>query len=967
MSKKASCIKALFILLIIMFIVNISSPIYATELGKNRTIRVGYIKNYGIVADQPDSQKTGYIHDYLSEISMYTGWEYEYVPCDWATGMTMLQNGEIDLFGPMQKNEEREAILDYPNREMGVEYCDLYIHKDNKDIYYEDIENFNGMRIGTEKGVSFNERLDEYCQKNNIDVTYIYTDPELWGEGLATKKFDAVLSGSMMDIPNTNVVAKISSDPYYFPTTKGNSEVLDGLNMAIDNILNKDAYFAERLNQKYYGTKQSTLSPFTKEEAQFIKDNPKLNVVIDSNSAPIEYLDKKSKTYKGINVEVLKEISNVSGLEFNLLPAKDYEQSKEIFKNGQADLIMGFAEQDDEFDRRSSIPFLQVPTMFISHKNVDTNHIPSVAISNFTSKTALDVMERFPQFEYIDYGSRSNVLESLRYNKEDFAFINSYAFDEIARQESIVDYTTIFTDITFPLNISVSNSMNSIVLSILNKSIKKIAPEQIDSIVFANTVQRAHDIPFSITLKQNALLIIAFVIIFFALIVLLIIYNNRRTKEKLKTLAYVDSLTGVSTLAKFYIDAEQALKMAKPSEYMLIHLDINNFKYINNSYGYDIGDKVLIAIMEHFKEIKDKNDLLARISADNFVIFTKALSSEELLERFDVMCSVDDHIVNILPKRYRLIFSIGTYIVADTNMETSSILDKANIARKSVKGSHSNRITEYTEDMDRQVEWEKEVTLSMQNALDNNEFEVYLQPKYQLKDEQIISAEALVRWNHPQKGLLPPGMFISLFEQNGFIQKVDFFVFEQVCILISKWSEFDLDIPPISISVNLSRMHLNNSHLVEDLLALTKKYNVSPNTIEIELTESIVFLNSDLLIRIMKKLKSAGFQISIDDFGSGYSSLNLLKDLPVDILKIDKAFLDEATDTNKGQSIIASIIEMTKKLNLTTVAEGVETKEQMILLLNMGCDIAQGYYYAKPMPINEFKKRYAKKEIFSFS
>lgn len=459
--------------------------------------------------------------------------------------------------------------------------------------------------------------------------------------------------------------------------------------------------------------------------------------------------------------------------------------------------------------------------------------------------------------------------------------------------------------------------------------------------------------------NQIVIFVLLLVIIGLTVFSVLSNYNYSITKKRLESLAFVDSLTGISTLAKFRDDSTQLLKSAKPSEYMLVHLDINNFKYINNSFGYNVGDQVLVAVIEHFREDILKGDLLARISADNFVVLTKALKAQASVERFDRMCTVKDHVANILPKRYRLVFSVGTYIITDPSMEISSILDKANIARKSVKGSHLNRITEYTQDMDKQVEWEKEVTLSMQNALDNNEFEVYLQPKYLLKDELLVGAEALVRWNHPQKGLLQPMMFIGLFEQNGFIQKLDFYMFEQVCILLHKWNSDDWIIPPISISVNLSRLHLTNSHLVEDLLSFTQKYDISPNSIELELTESIVFLDSELLIKCMSKLRDAGFQVSIDDFGSGYSSLNLLKDLPVDIIKIDKAFLDEAADTHKGQSIIASIIDMTKKLNLTTVAEGVETKEQMILLYNMGCDIAQGYYYSKPISLDDFEQRYA--------
>ncbi|MEG0691796.1 MAG: EAL domain-containing protein [Oscillospiraceae bacterium] len=706
---------------------------------------------------------------------------------------------------------------------------------------------------------------------------------------------------------------------------------------------------------------------FTLDEKRFIKDSPQIRVTVDANWAPMEYLDQTTQTHRGINIDILNELSTLSGLKFHLIPASNYQQCAELFETSQADLMFGYTASNQNSEMISSLPFLEIPTMFIGRNNMNARQKSSVAMPNLTSKMSIEVMRRFPQFEYIDYGSRANVLDSLRYQKEDFVFINSYDFNEIERRESIANYTTIFTDITYPLNIYVSPNTDPIILGILNKSIQKLTPQQIDSIVFTNTVHRTYEIPFSRVLKENAPLIISLVVTLFAFFALILFATHIHTKFKLENLAYVDSLTQVSTLAKFYIDAIQVLKHANPSEYMLVHLDLNNFKYINNSFGYDVGDKVLIAITEHFIENKGKNEILARIGADNFIFLSKSLSGNDLLERFQIICNVNEHISDILPKRYHLVFSVGTYVITDTSMEISSMLDKANIARKSVKGSHFNSITEYTQEMDRQVEWEKEVTLSMQNALDNHEFEVYLQPKYRLEDEHIISTEALVRWSHPKKGVLAPGMFISLFEQNGFIQKVDFYMFEQVCILIQKWQQLNPDCDTISISVNLSRLHLNNPHLVEDLIAFTQKYEVSPEYIEIELTESLVFLNSELLIRIMHQLKEAGFQISIDDFGSGYSSLNLLKDLPVDIIKIDKAFLEEAADTNRGQRIIASIIEMTKKLNLVTVAEGVETREQMVLLYHMGCDIAQGYYYAKPMPVSEFETRYISKEALTYS
>ncbi|MEG0115771.1 MAG: EAL domain-containing protein, partial [Hydrogenoanaerobacterium sp.] len=225
-------------------------------------------------------------------------------------------------------------------------------------------------------------------------------------------------------------------------------------------------------------------------------------------------------------------------------------------------------------------------------------------------------------------------------------------------------------------------------------------------------------------------------------------------------------------------------------------------------------------------------------------------------------------------------------------------------------------------------------------------------------DGKIVGAEALIRWNHPQKGLIPPIMFVPIFEKNGFIKKIDLYVFEQTCQMFARWRNAGFGDIPITVSVNLSRLHIHNTNLAEQLLEITQKYEIDPSLIELELTESMVFYNTVELIDTMHKLKSVGFKISVDDFGSGYSSLNLLKDLPADILKLDKAFLDglESSDSNNaGQMIIKKIIEMAQCLNLITVAEGVETAEQVKMLTQMGCNIAQGYYYAKPMPMKEFE------------
>lgn len=303
-------------------------------------------------------------------------------------------------------------------------------------------------------------------------------------------------------------------------------------------------------------------------------------------------------------------------------------------------------------------------------------------------------------------------------------------------------------------------------------------------------------------------------------------------------------------------------------------------------------------------------------------------------------------------------FSCGVYRIDDIT-DINMIRANANLARTECKKRVLEDIVFYDEELkNRRVE-EKELEYEAKEALENKEFLVYFQPKYEVSTEQIIGAEALVRWNHPVRGVLSPSSFIPVFEFNGFIVDLDLYVLEQVCELISAWLK--VGITPVCISVNLSRVHLYEHNLVDQLLAVVNRYNVPPKYIEFELTESAFYEETESLLRIMSEIKNAGFRLSMDDFGSGYSSLNLLRRLPVDVLKLDKVFLedcDEADDETRGKRIVMHVISMAKDLKMEVLAEGVETKDQKEFLQEARCDMIQGYYFARPMPLKEFELLY---------
>ncbi len=461
-----------------------------------------------------------------------------------------------------------------------------------------------------------------------------------------------------------------------------------------------------------------------------------------------------------------------------------------------------------------------------------------------------------------------------------------------------------------------------------------------------------------ISLQSNRLvksLIILTSFIVFVIAAVSFIMNNtlQKNNKKLEKLAFYDSVTGYSNLQKFNIDAKNIILQSPDSCFVMIMIDINKFKVINDIYGYVEGNNVLKSIAEAINANLTKNETFCRVSSDNFNILMKYESNEEIIKRLEKI--IDN--VNCYFDTYKIEIIAGIYTVIDASLDINVLSDRANISRSIAKKLNDGCWYHFFKEENRlNILKEKEIENAMEKALYNGEFEVYLQPKYSLINEKIIGAEALVRWNRPGVGLIPPIEFIPIFERNGFIRKLDLYMFESVCKLLADWNRDSSNILAVPISVNVSRTNLSSNDLAQNLKKISQKYNINPKFLEIELTESAVFADVDNMIDIMTKIKNEGFLVSIDDFGSGYSSLSVIKNLPTDFVKIDKSFIDEVEKDERGEKIIFSIVSMIKLLGISSVAEGVETENQINLLKNAGCDIVQGFYYSKPINVLEFEK-----------
>lgn len=414
-------------------------------------------------------------------------------------------------------------------------------------------------------------------------------------------------------------------------------------------------------------------------------------------------------------------------------------------------------------------------------------------------------------------------------------------------------------------------------------------------------------------------------------------------------LATYDELTGIYNKQAFYTKTKEMLLDNPDKNFDLLRINIERFKVLNDLFGESTGDKLLRYIGKFLKEINLPLCVSGRLYADNFVVCYEAGKGDSRRMINTLQMVADSFAIN-----NRTILSFGLYRIDDKTLPVSVMCDRANMALWKAKGNFKNPYCEYDEKMRQQVLKEQKIINAMEMAIQNKEFTLYLQPKYDIEQGTIIGAEALVRWISQENGFISPGDFIPVFENNGFVYEVDKFIWEESCRYLRKWLDEGREVHPIS--VNVSRIDLYDPKLVKHLVDLREKYQLPSQYLELEITESAYTDDPEQIITITRQLREAGFVILMDDFGTGYSSLNMLKDIQIDVLKLDMGFLKSSDYSAKGGNILTAILKMAESLKMQTIAEGVETKEQVEFLKSIGCKYVQGFYYSKPLPVGEFEK-----------
>ena len=446
------------------------------------------------------------------------------------------------------------------------------------------------------------------------------------------------------------------------------------------------------------------------------------------------------------------------------------------------------------------------------------------------------------------------------------------------------------------------------------------------------------------------LIISILIILIISVVSIYIVISEKRKEESLYNLAYIDPITKLGNHNYFNQQGQKILSDKEIKNKYIMALDIDKFKSFNKKYGHELGNKLLEEVGKKLKEILKEKAIICRISNDIYGIIIYEIKNIE--KQANKICQdVSKIIINNI--EYNILVYLGIYKIIDNKYNLLESFDKALIAHDKTKGNSEKQYYIYNEEIELQLEKENEIENIMQQALENREFVIYYQPKISTQNDKITEAEALVRWFRNGK-LIPPNEFIPIFEKNRFIIKLDKYIFKEVCKDLNNWKQKNVNLKVPMISINISKEHFYEEEFIKEFVDIAKKYNIDPKEIELEITESAT-LNSNIdVIKVMNNIKKYGFRISLDDFGTGTSTLGMLQNMPIDTLKIDKIFVDKIDFNNTDKNIIEYIVYIAKKLNLKTVAEGVENENQVNYLKSIECDMLQGYYYSKPVSKGTF-------------
>lgn len=956
--------KAVVLLIMVTIVFSLWMPFNVHAQEGRKTVRVGWYESAFHHTDQ-FGRRSGYGYEYQQRIATFTDWDYEYVEGSWSELLEMLMAGEIDLLSDVSYTEARAEKILYSSLRMGSEDYHVFISPDNTEIRPDDYATLNGKLVGVNKNSIQEQLFIEWSKEHDVhpEITELTgKTPELL-DMLERGEIDALVTldtyGNTADVLP---ICKVGFAESFFGVNKNRPDIKRELDAAMNRIISDNRNFNEEMTSKYH--KASGLIGFlTQDELAWYQAHGSIRVGYMKDYLPFCGIDEKTQMIEGTLSDILafaQTCEKNAVLKFETHGYSSTEEGVQALKRGEIDCLFPVNLSSYDGEQLGIIitdPYMSTE-LYAAVRTADRQGIsPDVPMTVALTRGNLDfetfLKDYFPNWQITYYAEREDGFRAVSAGEADCVLINNHRLNRTKKLCDAYNLSPLATGRNADFSFAVRRE-DDCLYSILNKISRLIPSSMIDSSLASNSFFTER-VSFRSFLRDNVGAFFAVVSVFalFVIVLLLrIIRTERRENQERKLISAVetDALTGLYN-RNFFFEYASRLYQGNPMRKAdAVVMNIEQFHTVNELHGREFGDRVLKAFGEQIRGFLDQtNGIGGRFEGDRFDIYCVPQEDyQALLNRFQ-----DDLSKQFPNANIRLRMGVAPW---QEGIEPMRLFDRARTASSDVRATERHLMV-YDKKMRIREELSHRLLNDFGRALADREFKVYYQPKYDIQSEPPVfkSAEALIRWQHPELGMISPGDFIPLFEANGQISEIDKYVWRETIRQIAQWREqYGITIP---VSVNLSRVDALDPTLEQTLDDMMNAFSLHPQYLHLEVTESAYTEDAEQLGSVIQRLRAKGYKIEMDDFGSGYSSLNMLSSIPIDVLKMDMAFVKNIEQNEKDIQLVELILNIGNNLKIPVIAEGVETRTQVQLLKKMGCDLVQGYYFARPLPASDFEAR----------
>ncbi|MBD5520488.1 MAG: EAL domain-containing protein [Lachnospiraceae bacterium] len=927
---------------------------------EKRTVRVGFFPMEGYNETKADGSRTGMDVEYLDELSDYVNWNIEYVDCEsWDDALTMLLNEEIDLVGSAQYSAERAKLYQYADLASGYTFGVIAVNGDST-FAYEDFDAMRDASFGVVGTYIRKDEFYEYMADHGILSPKVreYENTAALHEALNAGEIDALVHSLTEVREGQRVVGRFAPMPFYYITYQSNNDLIRELNQGIADLKMNRPGLENELMVKHYDNRLDQTILLTNSEKQYIAEKGTLTVGYLDGYYPFSY--ENDGVYTGLSKQMLEEVSVSTGILFNYVKLENMEDAKKALKTGSIDILSycGETVQRMQSDGLAATKeYAQVPQVIIMRRNNKSDSINVVAVEE--SYASGEAVQNFidENTRLLLYSTQLESLNAVRSGEADASICDGYLAEYLlgsGLRFNKMEIHSVLSDV-HSICMLVSDNEDSPLLGILNKELLDVSDKMVNDYMlqdnFYSKMSMAnfisdHSIPIILVLSCCAVAII--LVLFFLL----------RNSIRVQKLMYKDTEFNIWNLHYLRYRATQKLAVDKNSNYAVAYTDIGQFKSYNALYGWNAGQHILELVIETLsEEIDAKNELYARSYGSHFVLFMKYEDVEALRSRLmDIADKISSRIHDKVDTHMSLAIGVGCLENGDDDLQRA--LSEGIQLVDSLKSSYGNAVQIYDDKLRAQLKETHEREKLLESADINKDFVAYYQAKVDIRNENIVGAEALIRFKDPTAdgAIRTPWFFVPYYERTGWIKEIDFFVMESVCKMLRRRIDAGRNVVPVSC--NFSRMHFTEDGFPERFVSIIDKYKIPKELIEVEITETLVVedVQQQKVKETVDILRENGVHLSIDDFGSGYSSLGVFEQIPASVIKLDRSFLLNNENRIRQVQIMKNIVNLAKDLNAQVVCEGVETKNDTELMMEIGAYVAQGYLYCKPVPEDVFEK-----------